>query len=223
LTALAQMTSRIRIGCMVNGMHFRHPAVTANMAASLDIVANGRLDLGLGAGWFEMEAQSLGFELGTIRQRMDRFDEGVEVVARLLSQDTTTFSGAFYQLDEARCEPKGQQEPHPPIVIGGQGERRTLRTVAKWAQMWDALMIGPEDWTRKREVLLSHCSEVGRDPAEITCSAHVPWSKEAGPAEPVERAAQLIAAGIDVVVFTMRAPYDVSMLEPMTAELAQLA
>src|SRR5680860_1345321 len=101
---------------MVNGMHNRHPAVTANMAASLDIISGGRLDLGLGAGWYQPEAQAYGIDLGTITERMDRFDEGVEIIARMLSQDTTSFAGRFYQLEEARCEPKGPQQPHPPIL-----------------------------------------------------------------------------------------------------------
>ena len=111
LTALAQATSRIRIGCMVNGMHFRHPAITANMAASLDIVSGGRLYLGLGAGWQEQEASSYGLHLGTMTERMDRFDEGVEVIVRLLTQETTDFEGEHYRLTAARCEPKPIQRP----------------------------------------------------------------------------------------------------------------
>jgi len=221
LSALAQATSRIRIGCMVNGMHFRHPAITANMAASLDIISGGRLYLGLGAGWYQLEAEAYGLGLGTVRDRMDRFDEGVEVIASLLSQDTTTFSGRFYQLEDARCEPKGPQQPHPPIVIGGQGEVRTLRTVARWAQMWDALMIDPKDWPRKHEVLVGHCEDVGRDPTEITCSAHVPWSRDDDPDGVAERAARLFSAGVDVVVFSMRSPYDVSMVQPLATALTR--
>jgi len=222
LTALAQVTSRLRIGCMVNGMHYRHPAITANMAATLDIVSAGRLNLGLGAGWFELEDQAYGLKLGTIQDRMDRFDEGTEVIARMLSQEETTFAGRFYELEKARCEPKGPQRPRPPIVIGGKGEQRTLRTVARWAQMWDAMMIEPADWPRKHEVLVGHCEEVGRDPSEITCSAHVRWSKDAAPGEMAEKAANLFEAGVDVVVFTMSAPYNVAMVEPLAVVLADL-
>jgi len=222
LTALAQATSRIRVGCMVGGMHFRHPAITANMAASLDIVSKGRLNLGLGAGWYELEARAYGLELGTVKDRMDRFDEGTEIIARMLSQEETSFAGRFYQLDNARCEPKGPQQPRPPIVIGGQGEQRTLRTVARWAQMWDALMIEPGDWPHKHELLVGHCEEIGRDPAEITCSAHVPWSIDAAPEALADRAAKLFEAGVDVAVFSMRAPYNVSMVEPLAAALSEL-
>lgn len=223
LTALAQATSRIRIGSMVNGMHSRHPAITAKMAATLDIVSNGRLNLGLGAGWFEPEAKAYGIELGTITQRMDRFDEAVEVVVRLLSQETTTFGGRYYHLEEARCEPKGPQRPHPPIAIGGQGEKRTLRTVARWAQTWDALRTEPEAWVRKHEVLAAHCAAVGRDPAEITCSAHIFMVPDADPAALADQAARLFELGIDLAIFSMRSPYHVSAIEPLAGALAALA
>lgn len=213
LTALAQATSRLRIGCMVHGMHFRHPAITASMAATLDIVSGGRLYLGLGAGWYELEADAYGLPLGTLKERMDRFEEGVEVIVRLLSQETTTFRGSHFQLTEARCEPKGPQRPHPPIAIGGGGERRTLRVVARWAQWWDALRADPDVWRRKHEVLVEHCRTVGRDPAEITCSAHVGIGPEDDPAAAVDRAGELFDAGLDVVIFSLRPPFDARIAE----------
>jgi F420-dependent oxidoreductase-like protein len=222
LSALAQATSRIRIGCMVNGMYFRHPAIAANMAASLDIISNGRLNLGLGAGWFEMEAEAYGLDLGTLGTRMDRFDEGVEVIAGMLSQETTTFTGRHYRLVEARCEPKGPQTPHPPIAIGGLGEKRTLRTAARWAQMWDAMWITPEDWPRKHEVLVEHCARIGRDPGEITCSAHVGVPVDADPGEVADRAARLFEAGVDVAIITLSPPPNVSLVEPLAAALAEI-
>ncbi len=220
LSALAQATSRIRVGCMVSGLHNRHPAIIANMAASVDIISNGRLNLGLGAGWFEPEALAYGIDLGSISRRLNRFDEGVEVVARLLSQETTTFQGRFFHLTEARCEPKGPQKPHPPIVIGGQGEKRTLRTVARWAQMWDALRIEPEAWVKKHEVLVSYCEELGRDPKEITCSSHLMPSVDADLGELVDQAARLFRVGMDVVIFSMRPPYSVALLEKLAAKLS---
>ncbi len=222
LSALAQATSRIRIGCMVTGMHFRHPAITANMAASLDIVSGGRLNLGLGAGWYELEADAYGLGLGSVGERMDRFDEGVEIIARMLTQDTTSFTGRFYELSEARCEPKGPQRPHPPIVIGGVGEKRTLRTVARWAQMWDALRIEPDAWRHKHDVLVAHCEAVGRDPAEITCSAHVMAAPDDAPGELADRAARLFEAGIDLAIFSLRSPYRAAQVEPLATALAGL-
>jgi F420-dependent oxidoreductase-like protein len=220
LAALAQATRRLRLGCMVNGMHLRHPAVTANMAATLDHIAGGRFQLGLGAGWFQPEADAYGIPLGTLTERFDRFDEGVEVIVSLLTRTTTTFAGRYYRLTDARCEPKPVQD-RIPIVIGGRGPRRTLRTVARWADHWD--MTRPEDtgeWTRLDAVLREHCAAIGRDPAEIRRSVHLWWATDDDPAALADTAADLAAAGVDLVVFSMRAPYDARRLEPLAAALA---
>ena len=131
LTALAQATKRLRVGVLVTGIHYRHPAVLANMAAALDIISNGRLELGIGAGWNEEESGAYGIELGTIKERFDRFEEACEVLTSLLTKETTTFDGKYYQLKDARNEPKGPQQPHPPICIGGSGEKRTLPLTAQ--------------------------------------------------------------------------------------------
>lgn len=213
LSALAQATTRIRVGCMVNGIHYRHPAVVANMAASLDIVSGGRFDLGLGAGWHEGESGAYGIPLGTLRERFDRFDEGVEVIVGLLSQETTSFAGNYFTISDARCEPKGPQRPHPPIVIGGRGKTRTLRTVARWAQHWNLPFAKPADFVTHREVLLGHCDNVGRNPAEITCSVQVSVEADADPRAKAAEAAALHEVGVDVVIFTMRDPYRAAMVE----------
>ncbi len=223
LIALTQATKRLRVGCMVHGMHYRHPAVTANMAASLDIISNGRLNLGLGAGWFEQESQAYGIELGTIKERMDRFDEGVEVIKSLLANDSTTFEGEFYQLSNARCEPKGPQSPNVPIMIGGGGEKRTLRTVALHATMWDALGIEVEAWKAKRDILYEHCSEVGRDPSEIETSVHIMFAPDADPDELANKAMERAAAGVDHVIFSMRAPQSVGPVERLAVALARVS
>ena len=220
LAALAQATNRIKVGCMVTGMHFRHPAITASMAATLDVISGGRSYLGLGAGWFESEAEANGIELGSIKQRMDRFDEGLEIIVSLLTNEETSFSGEFYELTGARCEPKPQQLPHPPIVIGGTGRKRTLRSVARWAQMWDALRSTPDEWVELREILESHCEDIGRDSAEITCSVHQTYGPDDDPSEIADKAAVRFADGVDVVVFTMASPYDVSMVSPLAEQLA---
>ncbi len=139
LAAMAQATRRLRLGCMVNGMHYRHPAVTANMAATIDHISGGRFILGMGAGWYQTESRAYGIELGTLQERFDRFDEGLQVIRGLLDQETTDFSGRYYQLKGARCEPKPVQAKLP-IAVGGSGPRRTLRAVARWADHWD--MVG---------------------------------------------------------------------------------
>ncbi|MFW2340014.1 MAG: LLM class F420-dependent oxidoreductase [Acidimicrobiia bacterium] len=222
LTALSQATSRIRVGTMVHGMHFRHPAVTAKMAATLDVISGGRLNLGLGAGWFQAEVDAYGLELGTVKQRLDRFEEGVEVVARLLSEDSVDFAGSYYTLADARCEPKGPQRPWPPITIGGGGERRTLRIVAKWADIWDALRAEPEEWKRKNEVLLAHCAEVGRDASEITRSAHIMTPSDADPNALADEAARRFEAGLDLAVFSLRAPFDPETIVPLAEALREI-
>ena len=171
LSALAHATDRIRVGSMVNGMPYRHPAVTANMAAAVDIISGGRFELGLGAGWNKEEADAYGISLGeTLGDRMDMFDEGVEAIVSLLSNEVTNLSGKHFRLTEARNEPKGPQRPHPPIVIGGGGEKRTLRTVARWADHWNSTPVGPDLWKHKRSVLDQHCHDIGRNPSDITNS-----------------------------------------------------
>ena len=137
LTALAQATTRLRMGTLVTGIHYRHPAILANMATTLDILSGGRLELGIGAGWNEEESGAYGIELGSPGERSDRFKEACEVIVGLLTQETTTFNGRYYQLLDARNEPKPIQRPHPPICIGGSGEKRTLRTAARFAQHWN--------------------------------------------------------------------------------------
>src|SRR3954454_8586296 len=167
LTALAQATTRLRVGVLVTGIHYRHPAVLANMAASLDIVSNGRLELGLGAGWNEEESGAYGIELGSLTERFDRFDEALECIVGLLTQETTSFEGTYFTLTDARNEPKPVQQPHPPIVIGGSGPKRTLRAAARWAQHWNHPGASVEQWKAACETLASHCADIGRDSAEI--------------------------------------------------------
>ena len=222
LSALAQATSRLRVGCMVNGIHYRHPAVVANMAASLDIVSGGRFDLGLGAGWHEGESDAYGIDLGSLGRRMDRFDEGVEVVVKLLSQETTNFSGEFFEITEARCEPKGPQRPHPPIVIGGGGERRTLRTVARWADHWNLPFATPETFRQKNEVLLAHCVDAGRDHTEIMRSVQIALGAEQDVGEVADQAAALFAAGVETVILSMRTPYRAAKVEALAHRLSEV-
>ncbi len=216
LAALAQATNRIRIGCMVNGIHYRHPAVVANMAASLDIVSEGRLELGLGAGWHEGESTAYGIDLGTLTERFDRFDEGVEIIDSLLTKQSTTFDGKYFQITDALCEPKPVQGPRPPIVIGGGGEKRTLRTVARWAQHWNLPFAKPDQFTHKNEVLLGHCEAVDRNPTEITRSVQIALTPDQDPNEAVDQAQALGEVGVELVIFTLRTPYRVETVEALT-------
>jgi F420-dependent oxidoreductase-like protein len=212
--ALAQATSRLRLGTLVTGIHYRHPAVLANMAATLDNISGGRLELGLGAGWNEEESGAYGIELGSLTDRFDRFEEACQVLIGLLSRDTTDFSGRFYQLTAARNEPKGPQRPHPPICIGGNGETRTLRITAKYAQHWNFVGGAPADFARKRDVLAAHCADVGRDPKEIMLSAHI-WLRDENYRAVVEDAIALGAEGLDLAIVYLPVPHDPRVLEPL--------
>jgi F420-dependent oxidoreductase-like protein len=222
LTALAQATKRLRLGTLVTGIHYRHPAVLANMVATLDIISGGRVELGIGAGWNVEESGAYGIELGSPKERSDRFEEACEVLTGLLSpQETTTFKGRYYQLSDARCNPKPVQQPHPPICIGGSGEKRTLRTTARFAQHWNFVGGTPEQFSHARDVLYQHCADIGRDPAEILLSTHVQYTGD--PAQTADTAAALGEAGAQLGIVTMRPPHTAAALEPLAAALSQLS
>ncbi|MEV0804478.1 TIGR03560 family F420-dependent LLM class oxidoreductase [Kribbella sp. NPDC050281] len=223
LAALAQATQRIRIGCQVNGMIYRHPAVTANMAATTDIISGGRLELGLGAGWNEMETTAYGIELYGLKERFDRFDEGMQAIVALLTEKVANFDGKYVKLTDAYCEPKAVQTPHPPIAIGGKGPKRTLRAVARWAQHWNVIVANPEEWKPLKDILVKHCEDVGRDVDEITCSVNV----RIDPDEPLDSAVAAAAAygeaGVDMVVLNLPLDAPPSVLEPLAKAVAPLA
>jgi alkanesulfonate monooxygenase SsuD/methylene tetrahydromethanopterin reductase-like flavin-dependent oxidoreductase (luciferase family) len=183
------------------------------MASALDIVSGGRLELGIGAGWNEEESGAYGIELGTLTERFDRFEEACEVLTSLLTRETTTFDGRYFQLKDARNEPKGPQQPHPPICIGGSGERRTLPTAAKYADHWNFVGGPPEEFARLRGVLHARCADIGRDPAEIRLSAHVRLG-DGGPAGVVDDAAALGAEGLDLAIVYLP-EHDPAVLEPL--------
>lgn len=215
LAALAQATNRIRLGSMVNGMHHRHPAVTANMAATLDHISDGRFELGIGAGWNEMESSAYGIDLGTLKQRFDRFDEGLPIIASLLANKVTNFDGEYFRVTDAWCEPKGVQAKIP-LVIGGHGPKRTLRAVARWADQWDMTFPDtPADWQALDAVLQEHCVNEGRDQAEITRSVHLAYAPDAELGRLAEQAATFFDAGVDIVVWSMRGACTAERLEPL--------
>jgi F420-dependent oxidoreductase-like protein len=222
-TALAQATTRLRVGLLVTGIHYRHPAVLANMASALDIISGGRLELGVGAGWNEEESGAYGIELGTLTERFDRFDEALEVVVSLLTNETTSFDGQYFTLSEARNEPKPVQQPHPPIVIGGTGPRRTLRAAARWAQHWNHPGASVDDWKRSRDILFEHCADIGRDPSEITLSTHLRYDSNAGTGSLVDQAAAFAEAGLHLGIVYLPPPHDPAVLAPIAEALAPLA
>jgi F420-dependent oxidoreductase-like protein len=223
LAAMAAATTRIRLGMLVTGIHYRHPAVLANMAATIDVISGGRLELGIGAGWNEEESGAYGMELGTPRERSDRFEEACEVLVSLLTKETTTFAGQYYQLTDAYCEPKGVQRPHPPICIGGSGEKRTLKTTAKYAQHWNSVGGPPETFAAKRDVLYAHCAAIGRDPNEITLSSHIRIGADGDLGPVVENIAALGEVGLDLAIVILPLPHSAAILEPLAEALQPLA
>jgi F420-dependent oxidoreductase-like protein len=166
---LAEHTERIRFGPLVSSMTFRHPSLLARMAAQIDVLSNGRFILGMGAGWNVPEHEAFGLPFPPLKERMDRLEEGVQVVQALWAGGPATFEGTHYQLREAVCYPKPVQSPLP-VLVGGRGERRTLRIVARFANEWNVVGANLEEYRRLRGVLEAHCADVGRDPASIAHS-----------------------------------------------------
>lgn len=169
LAALAASTSRVRIGALVTGNTYRHPAVLAKMAATVDQISGGRCVLGLGAGWQENEHRAYGINFSTLGGRMARFEEACQVIKGLFTNDKTNFQGKYYQLTDAPLAPKPVQSPLP-LLIGGGGEQRTLRIAAKYADEWNVWGT-PEVLAHKGAILNRYCEEIGRDPKSIKHSA----------------------------------------------------
>jgi F420-dependent oxidoreductase-like protein len=169
VAALAAAVPRVRIGTLVYGNTYRHPAVVANMAATVDRISEGRFTLGLGTGWQVNEHEQYGIELPPTGRLIDRFEEALQVVRGLLRQPTTSFAGDYYQLTDAWCEPKPVQRPLP-ILIGASGEQRMLGVVARYAEQWNTWGL-PDVIAHKSAVLDKHCETIGRDPSEITRTA----------------------------------------------------
>jgi F420-dependent oxidoreductase-like protein len=221
LAMLLARTRRLRGGVLVTGIPYRHPAVLAKAAVTVDIASGGRLELGLGAGWFEPECEAYGIDLGPIPERFDRFEEALAVIRSLLTQPTTTFEGRFYRLKEARCEPKSLQQPHPPIVLGGKGERRLLPLVARYADHWNYSGADVDEFRRLRGRLGELCELEGRSLADLVISANVRPAAD-GPATIAEQAAAYAEAGAELACVMMPRPYDPRLLEPVAAALEPL-
>ncbi len=170
LSALALLTERVRIGALVNGVLYRGPATLAKAAAQVDEISGGRLDFSLGAAWAEREFKAYGFDFPPLAERNARLDEALEIVKLLWTEPRASFHGRYYRVEDAPCEPKPVQNPHPPITIGGMG-LASVRIAAKHANRFN--MIGsPEKCADRKEKLQQFCAEIGRDPAEIELSVH---------------------------------------------------
>jgi len=172
LSALSAVIPRMKVGTIVLGNTYRHPAVVAKAAAQIDLISGGRLLLGLGAGWQQNEHEAYGIPFYTMKERLERLDEACQVIKSLWTQPRSAFSGKYYQLSDAPLEPKPVQKPNPELMIGGGGEKVTLKIVAKHADHWN-VWGGPGVLARKGAILDEHCQAVGRDPKTIKRSVNM--------------------------------------------------
>lgn len=248
LAALASETKRVEIGALVTGNTYRHPAVLASMGATLDHTSGGRLIMGMGAAWFELEHNAYGIPFYTVGERIHRLDEALEIIKLLWSQKQTSFDGRYYKIKEAYCEPKPVRQPRPPLMIGGAGEKLMLRVVAKHADQWNTFG-SPEVFKHKIEILKEHCSVIGRNPDDIEISwsgaALVTDSKEqkeaviggvsramntsleeteqrmliGSIAEISERIRQFIEAGVTHFILSMTPPYSHTTISQFAEEV----
>ena len=248
LGALAAETSRLKIGLLVTGNTYRNPALVAKMAATVDQISNGRLVLGIGAGWFEREHQAYGFQFGTAKERAKRLEESLQVITKLWSEDHPTFRGKYYTLDNAPFAPKGVQKPHPPIVVGGQGKEWIVPLVGRYADGWNALPdVDPDGIRERRKIIAEACAGAGRSPCPTYVSVMLPLVAItkiplAGPAVRLgaravvrkEVARSILAdspdaiidrlrgyadAGVEEVILSLRPPFDRDLLRRFAAEV----
>mgnify|MGYP005836874019 FL=1 len=248
MTALAKDTKNVRVGCLVFCMAYRHPAVLANAMATLDHVSGGRVEIGLGAGWSQIEFDAYGIPFLPIGERLRQLEEGIQVIRRLLEEPVANFEGRYYKLTNALCEPKPLQK-HVPIWVGGMGEKRLLRIVAQYADGWNTPFVSPEIYAQKNRVLTEWCERLGRDPKSVIRSVNVGLligenerevarKREAlerqfgaalsflepgiliGTAEQVvDRIEQYKSAGAEWINLALRAPFDPAGLELFVAEV----
>ena len=182
MSVLAGATSTIRLGTLVLCNGYRPPALLAKMAATLDVLSGGRLEFGYGAGWHQEEFTGYGYDFPPVPTRIRQMEEGLTVIKQLWSAERSTWTGKFYRLDNAICEPKPLQRPHPPITVGGGGEKLLLRAVARHADIWNYFPAPLAEYEHKAQVLDQHCRDLGRDPQSLERSLMTPtitaeWEK----------------------------------------------
>jgi F420-dependent oxidoreductase-like protein len=172
MSAIAARTERLRVGTLVLCNSFRNPALLAKSLTTIDHISNGRLEVGLGSGWMEQEYRAYGYEFPSIGTRLRQLEESLQILKAMFTENRASFKGRYYTIAEAPNNPKHVQKPHPPILIGGAGEKMMLRLVAKYADRWNC-PAGYRDFKKTFGVLHEHCRVIGRDPKEITISEQV--------------------------------------------------
>jgi len=220
LAGMAVATSRTRIGCMVTGNTYRHPALLAKAAVTVDHLSGGRLEFGLGAGWAENEHTMLGLPFGSKGDRADWLEEACEIIRSLWTQPRTSFGGTNYKISEAVAEPKPVQQPYPPIWIGGSGRQRTLRITARYADVWNAAGGSPAEVAEASAVLDQRCDEIGRDPAQIRRSVQMRVAEAND--ELLQRAESYRAVGITEIVLIVAGQNAAGLAEDVADLLPRL-
>jgi F420-dependent oxidoreductase-like protein len=218
LAGMAVLTRNTRVGCLVSAVTYRNPAMLAKMAVTVDHMSAGRLEFGIGAGWHENEHRGYGLEFPSPRARVEMLDEALTITRRLWTEDSVSFQGHYYTLDAAFCNPKPQQRPHPPIVIGGV-KPKMLRVIARHADEWNAPGTGPEEWSRVSANLDEACAELGRNPRQIRRSVQLflhPHQPEQVDQE-LATLPEYQQAGCEHVVLSFYQPPDAALLERCAA------
>ena len=248
LTALALETERARIGCLVFCPLYRNPALLAKVAVTVDHLSGGRVEIGLGACWHEPEFRAFGYEFPPIGQREDMLEEAIQIVRGMLQREEVTFHGRYFRVEGAKCFPRPVRG-HIPIWVGGGGERRTLRTAARYADGWNVGYVSPEVFRRKAEVVQQWCEREGRDPRQMRNSVNLGFymgitaadaerkreraredfgamfeAFQGGilmgtPEEVAERIGRYIEAGAEQVNVVLRAPFDWEAFEAFLQEV----
>jgi F420-dependent oxidoreductase-like protein len=210
---LAGVTTTLRLRTLVTGVTYRHPGLLAKMMTTLDVLSRGRAELGIGAAWYEREHRGLGVPFPPVAQRFEMLEEGLQICLQMWSDDDGPFAGRHYQLAETLCRPAPVSSPRPRIMIGGGGERKTLRLVAQYADACN-FFGGPEEVAHKLAVLHRHCDDVGRDPAEIEVTASYRDLPPGATADDVVRGAEALAAvGVATLVTGAVGPDPAGWLE----------
>jgi F420-dependent oxidoreductase-like protein len=220
LAYLAGQTQRLKLGTLMTGVHYRHPGLLAKIVTTLDVLSGGRAFLGIGAGWNEQESRGLGVPFPPLGERFERLEETLRICLQMWQGDETPFNGQHYALEHPLNSPQSLSRPHPPIMVGGSGERKTLRLVARYADACN-LFPGPE-LSHKLDVLRRHCDEEGRDYAAIEKTSMYMFEAQAGSAAvsaAIKALRSLAAAGIQTVYLGVPDVFSLSPLELIAKQI----
>ena len=222
LSYIAGHTQRATLGTMVTGVHYRQPGHLIKIVTNLDVISGGRAMLGIGAGWYERESRGLGFPFPPLAERFERLEETLQLAKQMWADDPSPFQGKHYQLAEPINHPQPLSKPHPPILIGGGGEKKTLRLVAQYADACNIFAyMGADGVKQKLDILKAHCDDLGRDyeTIERTIIDTAMIGISTTPADMIEQCRQLAAVGVQHAIFNMPMDYMITPIETIGREV----